>query len=110
MMKIERMKKGNWGNVLAFFYLRTEDGFLITGMKIVKGVHGMFVGFPSKAGEDGKYSDIVRAEREVRDAVSKLGIDHYNSQSEEAFNEIPGAYDVKKTTEEPEKTNEELPF
>ena len=109
-MTIERMTVGNWGNVKAFFDLKTEDGFLITGMKIVEGVNGKFVGFPSKAEEGGKYSEIVRADREVRDAVTKLGVDHYNSQSEEAFNEIPGAYDNEKTTEETEKSTEELPF
>ena len=109
-MTIERMKKGDWGNVKAFFDLRTEDGFLITGMKIVSGVNGMFVGFPSKAGEDGKYSDIVRADREIRDAVTKLGVEYYDTQIEDAFNDIPSAYDNEKTTEETEKTTEDLPF
>ena len=109
-MKIERMKKGNWGNVKAFFDLRTEDGFLITGMKIVEGVHGMFVGFPSKAGEDGKYSDIVRAERVLRDAVTKMGVEYYDTQTEETFNDIPGAFDNEKTAEETDKTTEDIPF
>ena len=109
-MKIERMTVGNWGNVKAFFDLKTDDGFLITGMKIVEGVNGKFVGFPSKAGEDGKYSEIVRAERDVRDAVTKLGVDHYNSQSKDAFNEIPGAFDNEKTPEEPKSTTEDIPF
>jgi DNA-binding cell septation regulator SpoVG len=109
-MKIERMKKGDWGNVRAFFDMRTEDGFLITGMKIVEGVHGMFVGFPSKAGEDGKYSEIVRAERELRDVVTKLGVDYYNTQTEDTFNDIPGAFDGEKKTEEVDKTTEDIPF
>ena len=109
-MKIERMTKGNWGSVKAFFDLRTEDGFLITGMKIVDGVNGKFAGFPSKAGEDGKYSEIVRADREVRDEVAKLAIDHYNAQTEEVFNNIPGAYDNEKTTETTDKTTEDIPF
>jgi DNA-binding cell septation regulator SpoVG len=109
-MTIERMKKGNWGNILAFFDLKTEDGFLITGMKIVNGVNGKFVGFPSKAEEGGKYSEIVRAERDVRDNVAKLAIEHYDSQADEAFDDIPGAYDTEKTPEVAEKANEELPF
>ena len=109
-MTIERMTVGNWGNVKAFFDLKTDDGFLITGMKIVDGVHGKFVGFPSKAGEDGKYSEIVRAERDVRDAVTKLGVDHYNAQTDEAFNDIPGAFDNEKTTEEADGATEDIPF
>ena len=109
-MTIERMTKGNWGNILAFFDLKTEDGFLITGMKIVNGVNGKFVGFPSKAEENGKYSEIVRAERDVRDNVAKLAIEHYDNHTGEAFDDIPGAFDNEKSTEDDEKTTEEIPF
>ena len=109
-MTIERMTKGNWGNILAFFDLKTEDGFLITGMKIVNGVNGKFVGFPSKAEENGKYSEIVRAERDVRDNVAKLAIEHYDAQTDDAFNDIPGAFDNEKTTEEPDGATEDIPF
>ena len=95
------MKKGNWGNILAFFDLRTEDGFLITGMKIVDGVNGRFVGFPSKKNEqEGKYSEIVRAEKEIREIVEKLALEYYDKQSEETFNDIPGAFQENNTTEE----------
>ena len=100
-MEIERMKKGSWGNVLAFFDLRTEDGFLITGMKIVDGANGRFVGFPSKKNEEeGKYSEIVRAEKETRDKAEKLALEYYDKQTEEAFNDIPSAFEDNKTTEE----------
>ena len=100
-MTIERMKKGSWGNILAFFDLRTEDGFLITGMKIVNGVNGRFVGFPSKKDEEkGKYSEIVRAEKETRDKAEKLALEYYDKQTEEAFNDIPSAFEDNKTTEE----------
>ena len=109
-MKIIRMKKGNWGNIKAFFDLETEDGFLITGMKIVDGVNGKFVGFPSKAEEGGRYSEIVRAERDVRDKATKLAIEHYDAQVEEAFDNIPGAFDNEKTPEKTEKSTEEIPF
>ena len=112
-MKIIRMKKGNWGNIKAFFDLETEDGFLITGMKIVEGVNGKFVGFPSKAEEGGRYSEIVRAERDVRDKTAKLAIEHYDSHTEEAFDSIPGAFDNEKPTEEIKKTTEtteDIPF
>jgi|TARA_R100000501_G_C2620396_1_gene113640 DNA-binding cell septation regulator SpoVG len=113
-MTIERMKKGNWGNIVAFFDLKTEDGFLITGMKIVDGVNGKFIGFPSKKNEqEGKYSEIVRAEKETREKAEKLALEHYNRETEDTFNAIPGAYDEDKTTEEVEKidkTTEELPF
>ena len=110
-MKIERMTKGNWGNVKAFFDLKTEDGFLITGMKIVDGVYGKFVGFPSKKNEqEGKYSEIVRAEKETREKAEKLALEYYENQTEEAFNEIPGAFDNVKPPEDSDKTTEDIPF
>ena len=110
-MTIERMTVGNWGNVKAFFDLKTEDGFLITGMKIVDGVNGKFVGFPSKKNEqEGKYSEIVRAEKETREKAEKLALEYYENQTEEAFNEIPGAFDNEKTPESTDKTTEDIPF
>ena len=100
-MKIDRMKKGTWGNILAFFDVMTGDGFLITGMKIINGVNGKFIGFPSKKNEqEGKYSEIVRAEKETREKVEKLALEHYENQTSDAFNEIQGAFDSEKTTEE----------
>ena len=110
-MTIERMKKGNWGNVLAFFDLKTTEGFLITGMKIVNGVNGKFIGFPSKKNEEeGKYSEIVRAEKELRGKVEKLALEHYETQTDDAFNDIPGAFEEKKPQEDVEKTTEDIPF
>ena len=105
------MTKGNWGNVKAFFDLKTEDGFLITGMKIVDGVNGKFIGFPSKKNEqEGKYSEIVRAEKETREKAEKLALEHYDNHSEEAFDSIPGAFDNAKMPEETEKSTEDIPF
>ena len=107
-MTIERMKKGNWGNIVAFFDLKTEDGFLITGMKIINGVNGKFIGFPSKKNEqEGKYSEIVRAERETRDKAEKLALEYYDNQTEDAFNDIPGAFGEKKVAE---GSQDEIPF
>ena len=36
-MKIERMNKGSWGKLRAFFDLKTSDGFVIKGFKIETG-------------------------------------------------------------------------
>jgi len=54
-MKISRMNKGEWGKVRAFFDLTTSDGFTIKGFKLVEGISGLFVGFPSAKGTDGEY-------------------------------------------------------
>ena len=37
-MKIERMNKGTWGKLRAFFDVQTDEGFTIKGFKIVEGI------------------------------------------------------------------------
>ena len=51
-MKIERMNKGSWGKVRAFFDLATSDGFIIKGFKLIEGINGLFVSMPSQKGND----------------------------------------------------------
>ena len=51
------MNKGEWGKIKAFFDLRTEEGFVIKGFKLIHGINGLFVGNPSQKGNDGEYYD-----------------------------------------------------
>ncbi|MFQ6609283.1 MAG: septation protein SpoVG family protein [Fidelibacterota bacterium] len=76
-MKIERMNKGNWGKVRAFFDLQTEEGFTIKGFKLVEGPSGYFVGFPSQKGNDDQYYDTVWADRELKDKVNQIAMKEY---------------------------------
>ena len=38
-LKIEFMNKGQWGKVRAFFSVRTEEGFIIKGLKLIEGIN-----------------------------------------------------------------------
>ena len=76
-MKIDRMNKGSWGKIRAFFDLRTEEGFTMKGFKLVEGINGLFVGFPSQKGSDNEYHDTIWAERELKDQVTQLAIKAY---------------------------------
>ena len=80
-MKIERMNRGNWGKIKAFFDLQTEDGFTIKGFKMVEGTNGMFVGFPSQKNNDDEYHDTVWADKDVKDQVTELAKMEYESPS-----------------------------
>ena len=82
-MKVERMNKGSWGKVKAFFDLQTEDGFTIKGFKLVEGTNGLFVGFPSQKGSDDEYHDTVWVEKEVREQVIELAKREYESSTEQ---------------------------
>ena len=82
-MKIERMAKGDWGKIVAFFDLTTDDGFTIKGFKMVEGANGLFVGFPSQKNSDEEYHDTVWADKEVKDQVIELAKREYESSTEQ---------------------------
>ena len=77
-MKISRMTKGEWGKVRAFFDLETEEGFTIKGFKVVQGIDGLFVGFPSQKDKDGDYKDTVYADKTLKQKLNQLALDYYS--------------------------------
>ena len=74
------MNKGNWGKIRAFFDLQTEEGFTIKGFKLVEGINGLFVGFPSQKGSDDEYYDTVWADRDIKEEVNQLAIKTYGQE------------------------------
>ena len=75
------MNKGSWGKLRAFFDLKTSDGFVIKGFKIVEGINGLFVGMPSVQNKEGEYYDSVFADKDLRDELEKLAIREYGQES-----------------------------
>tara|TARA_Y100000593_G_scaffold93497_1_gene188543 strand:+ start:524 stop:835 length:312 start_codon:yes stop_codon:yes gene_type:complete len=43
---------GDWGNILAYFDIRTSDDIIIKGCEVVQGAKGVFVGLPTKPYKD----------------------------------------------------------
>lgn len=80
-MKIDRMNKGEWGKLRAFFDIRTKEGFVIKGFKIVDGIKGLFVGMPSQKGNDGEFYNSVWASDELLTELNQLAINEYNTQT-----------------------------
>ena len=74
------MTKGSWGKIRAFFDLQTQEGFTIKGFKLVEGINGLFVGFPSQKGSDDEYRDTIWAERDLKDELSQLAIKEYGQE------------------------------
>jgi len=74
------MNKGEWGKIKAFFDVSTEEGFVMKGFKLVQGINGLFVGFPSQKGSDEEYYDTIYAERELKDELSQIAIDYYGQE------------------------------
>ena len=75
------MNKGEWGKLRAFFDVKTNEGIVIKGFKLVEGVNGLFVGMPSQKGKDDEFFDTVFMERETRDRLNDLAMDEYNNPS-----------------------------
>ena len=81
-MKIERMNKGSWGKVRAFFDLTTQEGFTMKGFKLIEGINGLFVSMPSQKGNDEQYYDTIWVEsKQLRDDLTQLAISEYNNNS-----------------------------
>ena len=111
-MKIERMTKGSWGKIRAFFDLQTEEGFTIKGFKLVEGINGLFVGFPSQKGSDEEYHGTVWADREIKEQVNQLAIKTYG---QEVMAPPPGIDDDFPPPPNPEPvavpfSDEDIPF
>ncbi len=47
------------------------------GFKLVEGINGLFVGFPSQKGSDDEYHDTIWAERELKDQVTQMAVKAY---------------------------------
>jgi DNA-binding cell septation regulator SpoVG len=75
------MNKGQWGKLRAFFDLKTNEGFVVKGFKLVEGISGLFVGMPSTQGKDGEYYDTVFADKELRDELQQVAIRTYGQDS-----------------------------
>ena len=117
------MNKGEWGKIKAFFDLRTDEGFVIKGFKLIHGINGLFVGNPSQKGNDGEYYDTIFAEKELKDELSQIAIDHYGQEvmpENEPFSDTPGMNNSfeqspseskeSASTESPSFTDDDIPF
>ena len=101
-MKIERMNKGSWGKVRAFFDLSSEEGFTMKGFKLIEGINGLFVSPPSQKGNDGEYRDTIWIDsKSLRDQLNQLAINHYNDTSD-TLAEDKSIMNTEPAPEEPE--------
>tara|TARA_B100001250_G_C19343509_1_gene590116 strand:- start:20 stop:400 length:381 start_codon:yes stop_codon:yes gene_type:complete len=79
------MRRGSWGKLTAFFDVLTEEGFIIKGFKLVNGINGPFVGFPSQKGNDDEYYDTVwvtdEARESMREKLNKMAVEEYDKES-----------------------------
>ena len=106
-MNIERLVKGSWGKIRAFFDVKTEEGFIIKGFKIIEGINGYFVGFPSQKNQDDEYFDMIIADKELKEELSQLAMQEYGGDIMTSTQEIQTSSEVQAPAEKSAQSNEQ---
>ena len=86
VMTIERMFPINSSNskVKAFFDIKTEEGIIIKGFKIIEGTNGLFASVPSTKAKDEKYyDDVVFPSKEMKEKLNEMALEAYNKNINE---------------------------
>jgi stage V sporulation protein G len=52
--------KNGQTKVRAFAQLVLNGCFKVTGLRVIEGDNGLFIGYPSEKGRDGKYYEIIK--------------------------------------------------
>ena len=111
-MKIINMRKGSWGKLTAFFDVATDEGFILKGFKLINGINGMFVGFPSQKGNDDEYYDTIWLTEEVRESIreklNKIAVEEYNKDNPVEAVEAIMDEDDNATSYPPETSKEDV--
>lgn len=72
------------GNVKARVSLLVGDAMYVTGLKVVEGKNGLFIGMSSYKGKDGEYKDIYFPKsKEEREELTKFVLAAYEKKLEE---------------------------
>lgn len=82
-MEIVSFRNLTMGKIRASLDIRTTEGFIIRGFKVVEGEKGLFVGMPSERTRTGKYLDLVRIEDPtLKEMLESLILDEYHRRQE----------------------------
>ncbi|MEJ2635061.1 MAG: septation protein SpoVG family protein [Calditrichia bacterium] len=80
-MEISAIRMVNIGKIKAVVDVRTSEGFIIRGFKVVEGDNGLFVGMPSERTKSGKYMDLVKIDDwNLKEMLETLVLDAYNKK------------------------------
>jgi stage V sporulation protein G len=69
------------GKILATVDIRTSEGFIIRGFKVIEGENGLFVGMPSERTRTGKYIDLVKiSDPNLREMLETIVLDAFQKK------------------------------
>jgi stage V sporulation protein G len=77
-MDIVAFRKVDMGKIKAKVDIKTSEGFIIKGFKVIEGDNGLFVGMPSERTKTGKYIDLVSlSDFNLKELLESQIIDYY---------------------------------
>ena len=80
-MEINAIKLVSIGKIRALADIRTAEGFIIRGFKVVEGDNGFFVGMPSERTRSGKYIDMIQiTDPQLKEMLETLVLDAYQQK------------------------------
>lgn len=71
------------GSVRAYCDVALNEAFLIRGLRVVEGKHGLFVSMPRQQGKDQKwYDSVIALTRDAKLEVNKVVLEAYLQQAQ----------------------------
>lgn len=90
--------------------VKVGDAVYLTGLKVVMGKNGLFVGMPSQQNKAGEYKDIYfPSSKEARGTLQKMVLDEYHKQIG-AATETPATPPPTDTTPPIPVNDDDIPF
>ena len=70
------------GSLKAYVDLEIPNLFLIKGLRVIEGKHGMFVSMPRQQGKNGQWFDsVVALSKETKTEVGRVVLEAYQQQA-----------------------------
>jgi stage V sporulation protein G len=80
-LEINAIRLVKIGKIHATVDIRTSEGFIIRGFKVIEGENGLFVGMPSERTRAGKYIDLVKiADPNLREILETIILDAFQKK------------------------------
>ena len=79
-IQISRIHKVDGDSKLKAFVDLSLSGIVVTGLRVVYGSKGLFVGMPRHQGKDGKwYNTVIPLKRDIKDTIERIVLEAYGS-------------------------------
>ena len=70
--------KDSKNKIRAYAHIVLNEALRLSGLKVIEGENGLFVGYPSEKGQDGKYHSLFNPiTRESRNIIQDVVLENY---------------------------------